>query len=97
MAEMSLYDYVSDPKLVAQIDKEMEIIDLRGEFDNIKIPTLIIEEDKDLIWRAGKIEKLRRNHINAYFALMKKSRHYPFEDEATRFFRVLKNFIKTVN
>lgn len=97
MAEISLYDYKSDLELVAQIDKEMKSIDLQEKFNDFKIPTLIIEAEKDFVWQTGKIEKLRRNHPHAYFALMKKSRHYPFEDEAPRFFKVLEKFIKTIN
>jgi len=94
MAEMSLYDYEADPELVARIDKEMETVSLQGKFTASKIPTLIIEAEKDLVWHQGKIEKLRQNHPGMELILMQKSRHYPFEDEPGKLFKVLEGFMR---
>lgn len=95
LIRQSLYSYDSAPGLEERIRAEIYMIDLRGKFDDFKIPTLIIEAKWDLLWgNPDKAEIMRKNHPHAMVEIFEKSGHTVFADEPEKFFALIRNFLE---
>ena len=76
------------------IRTEEKKINLKGKFDDFKIPTLIIEAKWDLLWwNPDRAEVMRKNHPNAQVEIFQKSGHIIFADEPEKFFSLLRKFL----
>jgi len=74
-------------------------INLRGMFDNCKIPTLITESKRESLWRdnSNRIKCLRKNHPHAHVEVFKNADHKIFIDEPKKFFALLRDFLEKSN
>ena len=93
------FEWDPDPRFVAAIDAEARNVDLSGAFPPGSalappaLPTLIVDSHEDLVFCEGKVEELAANHPGARLLPCEGSGHYPFIEEADRFFAGLEGFM----
>jgi proline iminopeptidase len=92
-----LYEWSPAPGFEEKMRSEADKINLKGKFDDFKIPTLILEGKWDLLWwNPDRAEIMRRNHPNAQVVVFDKSGHTIFADEPDKFFGLLRNFLEKI-
>jgi proline-specific peptidase len=96
IAQGALYGWVHDDNFNGIMSRSANAADLTGCFAQCPIPTLIVEGAWDMSWNTDKPQRLAANHPNAQLVLFEESGHNPFEDEPTRFFGLLKDFLGTL-
>jgi len=96
IAEMARYEWVHDSEFRDGIIESVYPIDLVGEFDDFKVPTLIFEGRWDLTWNTDKPEVIHNIHPNAQMVVIDKAGHSPFADAPDEFFGELQAFIESL-
>jgi proline iminopeptidase len=91
----ALYEWQPAPGFENAIQADENTINLKGKFENFKIPTLILEPRWDLVWwNPGHVDVMRKNHPHAQLEVFEKSGHKMFADEPEKFFKILKDFLQ---
>lgn len=93
-AQIALYEWKHDPLFRSRVGQDAANVDLSGAFEQLPVPTLIVEGKWDLTWNTDKPKKLLRNHPNAKLVMLDHSSHSPFDDEPGEFFATLKAFVQ---
>ncbi|MFH0898371.1 MAG: alpha/beta fold hydrolase [bacterium] len=94
----ALYGWDPVPGFEESMRSNMDKIKLKGMFEDFEIPTLIMEGAWDLLWwNPDRAEVMRKNHPHAQVEIFEKSGHKIFADEPTKFFTLLKAFLKKAN
>ncbi len=94
----ALYGWSPAPGFRETILSETKNINLKNNFDDFKIPTLIIEGKWELMWwDTNRINVMQKNHPNAQIEVFEKSGHGVFADEPKDFFATLKKFLNKLN
>jgi len=96
IARIALYEWVQDNNFNGILSNSAEAVDLKGAFEQCPIPTLLVEGTWDMSWNTDKPGQLAKNHPNAQLVMFEESAHNPFDDEPTRFFGLLKEFLDTL-
>ena len=98
LLQHALYGWAPAPNFEALMRPDSDKIDLKGKFDDCKIPTLIVEARWDLLWwNPNRAEVMHRNHPHARVEIFEKSGHMIFADEPEKFFTLLRNFLGTLS
>ncbi|MCF7824841.1 MAG: alpha/beta fold hydrolase [Candidatus Marinimicrobia bacterium] len=91
-ARFALYEVINDPAY----NNDWGAYDFERVFETCPVPTLIVEGEYDLIWKAVKPEILKKYHPNALLAVIPASGHNIFADAPDRFVTVLSDWSKTI-
>ncbi len=70
-------------------------LDLRENLTEIKVPTLAVYGEKDNLVDPAQAKLLEDRASNIRFITLPESRHFPMLDEASKFHRLLKDFLVT--
>ncbi|NQU12339.1 alpha/beta fold hydrolase [bacterium] len=93
MARIARYEFTCAPGYEQAILRDWPSWDLRGRFDDGRIPTLIVEGRWDQTWHTDKPAKLHALHPQARLEMFDAASHQPFNDEPDRFFPLLEEFL----
>lgn len=98
LARGALYEWTYDLKndFRSQISNSQGKIDLRGAFERLPVPTLILEGKWDLTWNTDKPGILAGNHPGARMVTFDHAGHGIYDEEPDRFFEVLRDFFQTI-
>ena len=98
MLRQALYGWSPAPGFEERMRPDSDKINLRGKFDDFKIPTLIIEAKWELLWwDPNRVNIMQKNHPHAQIEIFEKSGHVIFADEPERFFSLIKNFLEKLD
>jgi len=85
----------TDPAFRKTMISEIAKINLKGKFDDFKIPTLVVEGKWDVLWGdMDRVSIMRKTCPHAQIAVFEKSGHTIFADEPDKFFALLREFLK---
>lgn len=96
IAQIALYEWRQDTNFNGIMSSSLQRIDLTGGFEKSPIPTLILEGRWDLTWNTDKPEILLKNHPGARLVFFENASHGIYDEEPSKFFKVLKKFIQSL-
>ncbi len=96
LAQFALYEWVQDENFNSIMSTSFRQVDLTGAFEKNPIPTLIFEGKWDLTWDIDKPEIIGKNHPLGEVIMFENASHGVYEDEPDKFFKILKNYFKTL-
>jgi tetratricopeptide (TPR) repeat protein len=96
MSQIALYEWEHDAGFNDILGTSQSRVDLAGVFEKCPVPTLILEGRWDLTWNIDKPEILLQNHPGAKLVMFERSGHGIYDEEPDKFFKVVKEFIKSL-
>lgn len=94
-SEIELEATKTDPVAVATSAKSLMSFEMRRAFDKLKMPTLLVHGDKDPFISSFQLDDMHRLDDNVRPISLNESGHFPMLDEASKFQRLLRDFLET--
>jgi len=85
-----LEDFVED---VARVFRELSIADTRGSLSQIKVPTLVIAGEEDLVTPPQELEILAKGISDSTLSLIPGAGHFSMLENPVAFNRILRGFL----
>jgi pimeloyl-ACP methyl ester carboxylesterase len=93
--EVELEAAKTDPLAVANSAKSLMSLEMRRAFERLKMPTLLVYGDKDPFISSFQLDDMHNVDDNVRPISLAESGHFPMLDEASKFQRLLRDFLET--
>ena len=85
----------ADPIALSNSAKSLMTLEMRRVFERVNLPTLLVSGDKDPFISPMPIDDMRNIEENVRPISLSESGHFPMLDEASKFQRLLRDFLET--
>jgi pimeloyl-ACP methyl ester carboxylesterase len=85
----------ADPVALSNSAKSLSTLEMRRVFERVQLPTLVVHGDKDPFLSPPQIEGVSSIDDNIRPISLSESGHFPMLDEASKFQRLLRDFLET--